>query len=128
MEEAMESNQLTRCEAEVMDVVWARESVTVQDVVDSIQRDLAYTTVMTTLKILEQKGFVRRGRKRGRAYLYSPLVSRESVSCSMARELTDRLFGGSLKSLVLSLVQTSDIASDDLAELRSAIETVESLP
>lgn len=55
----MDCNQLTRCEAEVMDIVWWFEPVTVQDVVDRIKRDLAYTTVMTTLKILEEKGGVR---------------------------------------------------------------------
>jgi predicted transcriptional regulator len=117
---------LTRCEAEVMEVVWTRKAATVQDVVDSIRRPLAYTTVMTTLKILEDKGFVERGEKRIRAYVYRPIVSRESVRRHMARDLAERLFGGSVKSLVLSLVHTEQITSHDLAELRAAIESLES--
>jgi predicted transcriptional regulator len=122
----METSQLTRCEAEVMEVVWTRKAATVQDVVDSIRRPLAYTTVMTTLKILEDKGFVERGEKRIRAYVYRPIVSRESVRRHMARDLAERLFGGSVKSLVLSLVHTEQITSHDLAELRAAIESLES--
>jgi predicted transcriptional regulator len=122
----METSQLTRCEAEVMEVVWTRKAATVQDVVDSIRRPLAYTTVMTTLKILEDKGFVERGEKRIRAYVYRPIVSRESVRRHMAFDLAERLFGGSVKSLVLSLVHTEQITSHDLAELRAAIESLES--
>ena len=122
----MKPNQLTRCEAEVMDVVWSRKCVTVQDVVDNIKRELAYTTVMTTLKILEEKEFVQRGVKRGRAYVYHSIVSRESVRRNMVQELAERLFGGSVKSLVLSLVQAEEITPNDLAEMRSAIEFLES--
>ena len=121
----MGDNHLTPCEAEVMGVVWQRTSATVQDVVDKIPRPLAYTTVMTTLKILEDKGFVRRGAKRGRAYLYYPAFSRDSVRQSMAASLADRLFGGSVKSMVLSLIETESISAADLSELRSAIQTIE---
>ena len=63
----MKNSTLTPCEAEVMNVVWSRDSVTVQDVVDAIPRQLAYTTVMTTIRILEEKGFLKRAGKLGRA-------------------------------------------------------------
>src|SRR5262249_22650727 len=116
---------LTACEAEVMNVVWARSAVTVQDVVDAIPRELAYTTVMTTLKILEDKGFVKRGEKRGRAYVYRALVSSESASGTTAHAMADRFFDGSVKSMVLSLIKTRQITSDDLAELRDAIDALE---
>jgi predicted transcriptional regulator len=76
----MSKRSLTTCEAEAMNVVWAKQNVTVQDVVNAIPRPLAYTTVMTTMKILEEKGFICRGEKRGRAYVYRPLVSCESAS------------------------------------------------
>lgn len=112
--------QITKCEAEVMDVVWERECVTVSDVVESLDRDLAYTTVMTTLKILEEKKIVSRGKKIGRAYTYRPAVSREQARQGMVRELADRLFGGSVQSLVLSLVSSKDISADDIAELKKA--------
>lgn len=121
----MRTQSLTPCEAEVMNVVWSHNDVTVQDVVDAMPRALAYTTVMTMLKILEDKGFVERGKKRGRAYVYRPIVSSESVSRSTLRDTANRFFGGSVKSLVLSLIKTNQITSDDLAELRAAIDSLE---
>lgn len=115
----------TACEAEVMNVVWAQGAVTVQDVVDEIPRQLAYTTVMTTLKILEDKGFVARGEKRGRAFVYRALVSCESASRNTLSEFADRFFDGSVKSMVLNLIKTRQITADDLAELREAIDSLE---
>ena len=121
----MRNLSLTPCEAEVMNVVWSRGAVTVQDVVDCIPRTLAYTTVMTTMKILEDKGFIARGTKRGRAYVYRALVSCESASRSTVSELADRFFDGSVKSLVLSLIKTRQISCEDLTELREAIDSLE---
>jgi predicted transcriptional regulator len=108
-----------------MNVVWSRGAVTVQDVVDAIERPLAYTTVMTTLKILEDKGFVARGEKRGRAFVYRPIVSSESASNRTVNELADRFFDGSVKSMVLSLIKTRQITSSELDELRAAIDALE---
>ncbi len=121
----MQNLTLTACEAEVMNVVWSRDSVTVQDVVDAIPRELAYTTVMTTMKILEDKGFIARGRKRGRAYCYSPLVSCETVSTNTVNEMANRFFDGSVKSMMLSLIKTHQISPEDLAELRATINSLE---
>jgi BlaI family transcriptional regulator, penicillinase repressor len=121
----MSNLPLTACEAEVMNVVWPREAVTVQDVVDAIPRPLAYTTVMTTMKILEDKGFISRGEKRGRAYVYRPLVSYESASRNTVSVLANRFYEGSVKSLVLSLIKTKQISTNDLIELREAIDSLE---
>lgn len=121
----MRNLSLTACEAEVMNAVWSQESVTVQDVVDAIPRRLAYTTVMTTMKILEEKGFVAKHEKRGRAFVYRPLVTCESVSRSTVGEMANRFFDGSVKSMVLSLIKTRQITPDDLAELRAAIDSLE---
>jgi predicted transcriptional regulator len=116
---------LTPCEAEVMNAVWSQNSVTVQDVVNAIPRELAYTTVMTTMKILEEKGFIARGKKRGRAYTYDALVSCEAASSTTVTEMADRFFDGSVKSMVLSLIKGQQITADDLAELRRAIISLE---
>lgn len=116
---------LTRCELEVMDVVWANGHATVQDVVDSLDRPLAYTTVMTTLKILETKRIVTRKSKVGRAYVYAPLVSREDVSRAMAGHLMDSLYDGSLKSFVLSLIDPKSTSRSEIQELKRAIRTLE---
>ncbi|WP_299459497.1 BlaI/MecI/CopY family transcriptional regulator [uncultured Gimesia sp.] len=116
---------LTKCELEVMDVVWRKGRATVQDVVDSLERPLAYTTVMTTLKILDESRRVVRRRKEGRAYVYEPVVSREKISRSMTDDLTKRLFGGSVKSLVLSLFESDSMSQSDIEELKQAIQSLE---
>ena len=121
----MQNLTLTACEAEVMNVVWSRDAVTVQDVVDAIPRELAYTTVMTTMKILEDKGFIARGNKRGRAFSYIAVVSCEAVSTNSVNEMANRFFDGSVKSMVLSLIKTNQISNEDLAELRATINSLE---
>lgn len=121
----MKTQTLTACEAEVMNVVWSRDQVTVQDVVDAIPRELAYTTVMTTMKILEDKGFIARGKKIGRAYSYKALVSCASASSTTANEMANRFFDGSVKSMVLSFIKTQQITAEELAELRDAIVELE---
>jgi predicted transcriptional regulator len=80
---------------------------------------------MTTMKILANKGFISRGEKRGRAYVYRARVSSESASGHTATELASRFFDGSVKSMVLSLIKTRRISAADLAELRAAIESAE---
>jgi len=117
--------RLTRCELEVMDVVWRKRRATVQDVVDALDRSLAYTTVMTTLKILEEKRRVVKRVKQGRAYVYEPIVTRQEVGQSMAGELTRSLFHGSVKSLVLNLLETESMSQADIEELKNAVESLE---
>ena len=121
----MREYRLTRCELEVMDVVWRRGRATVQDVVDALDRSLAYTTVMTTLKILEQKRRVLKRVKQGRAYVYEPIVTRQEVGQSMAGELTRHLFRGSVKSLVLNLLDRQALSPADIEELKQAIASLE---
>tara|TARA_R110002111_G_scaffold247140_2_gene310069 strand:+ start:80325 stop:80699 length:375 start_codon:yes stop_codon:yes gene_type:complete len=116
---------LTKCELEVMDVVWRKGRATVQEVMDSLERPLAYTTVMTTLKILDESRKVVRRKKEGRAYVYEPAVSREKISRSMTDDLTRRLFGGSVKSLVLSLFESDSMSQSDIEELKQAIQLLE---
>lgn len=121
----MAKHTLTKCELEVMEVVWSRGRVTVQDVVDALERPLAYTTVMTTLGILDEKRNVVRRTKDGRAYVYEPIVSRDAVRRSMVGELTESLFGGSVKSLMLSLIDPDTMSEADIAELKRAIKAAE---
>lgn len=120
--------ELTKCEAEVMDIVWDKQCVTVNDVVDAISRDLAYTTVLTTMKILEDKKFIRRGPKQGRALTYTPAVSRERVREGMLKSLIDQLFGGSARSVVLSLMKSDAVSLEDIEALRLASERLDEKP
>jgi BlaI family penicillinase repressor len=120
-----EPGMLTAAEAEVMNVVWDHSEVTVSDIVERLPRALAYTTVMTTVGILEEKGCVKKNGKRGRAYLYQPLISRDDAQGVMSHEVARRLFRGSVKSLVLNLVRDDAISADDLSELKKMIESLE---
>jgi predicted transcriptional regulator len=126
MSNSIDRAVLTAAEAEVMNVVWSRPEVSVSDIVDGLTRSLAYTTVMTTVRILQEKGFVENCGKRGRAFLYRAIVDRERVRGSMSHEIADRLFGGSVKALVLNLVKDETISVDDLAEVKRMIEEIES--
>lgn len=120
-----ETAMLTAPESEVMNVVWDHQPVAVADIVEKLPRALAYTTVMTTVRILEEKGFLRQDGKRGRAFLYRAVVGRHAASESMTHEVARRLYGGSVKSLVMNLVQDDAISSDDLADIKQIIERLE---
>jgi len=121
----MQNYQPTKCELEVMNIVWDKGAVSVQDVVDSLDRSLAYTTVMTTLKILDEKRGAVRKTKRGRAYIYEPVITREEVRRNVAAEMTETLFSGSVKSLVLSLIAPSSASDLDVQDLKDAIAELE---
>ena len=125
MNTRLESRMLTAAEAEVMNVIWDHAPVAVADVVERLPRSLAYTTVMTTVNILEEKRFAFKCGKRGRAFLYRATVDREEACGSMSHEIARRLFGGSVKSLVMNLVRDEGISAADLAEVKQIIESLE---
>lgn len=127
-EAMMESRRLTPYELEIMDVVWRLGEATVQDVCDGLTRPLAYTSVMTTMSLLESKKQALERTKRGRAFVYRPKVTREQVSKTMLTEMRDALFGGSLPSLMLNLISEGELSRDDVAALRSALNELEQEP
>ena len=116
---------LTAPEAEVMNVMWSIGEAAVSDVVARLPRELAYTTVMTTMRILEDKGFIEKSGKRGRAFLYVAAVEKSAVRESMTHEIANRLFGGSVKSLMLNMISDANVGSEDLAEIKQMIEQLE---
>ncbi len=115
--------QLTPLELEIMKVLWAASPATVQAVQQALHVDppLAYTTVQTMLNVLYRKGKVKRT-LRGRAYEYTPVVSREKAAGAAIRDMIDRLFGGSAEGLVMSLVESRHLAPEKLARLSKLIE------
>lgn len=121
----MQHRRLTHCELEIMDVVWREGEATVQQVCDGLSRPLAYTTVMTTLSLLERNKKVLSRRKSGRAYMYRAVVSRDEVSRNLISELRDLLFGGSTPSLVLNLVEDESVSKDDIRALQTALRELE---
>lgn len=122
----MPTRQLTRCELEVMEIIWRRGRSTVQEVADELERPLAYTTVMSTINTLDKKGSIRRCGKTGRAIIYEAVVSRDEVEQAMVADLAGALYGGSAKAMVISLLGNSAMTPEDIAELRSAIAQLES--
>src|ERR1043166_1242154 len=88
-------------ELQIMNVIWGRGRVTVRDVYESLleRRRVAYTTVMTMMNILEEKGFLRRVPGADRAYIYEPAKTRNAVMRAMVNEFIERVFGGSANPL-----------------------------
>ena len=114
---------LTEQELEIMKVVWERESLTVRDVYETLRarRQIAYTTVMTMMRILERKGHLKVSRA-DRAYVYRPSRPRQRVLGEMVREFVDRVFGGAAEPLVQHLVRDRHLTEDDLREIAAQLK------
>lgn len=119
------SLNLTEAEQRLMEVLWEKGSATVAEVAESLPRklDLAYNTVLTTLRILEEKGYVRHTKpKDGRKFLYTPVVSREQASHSALRHLLSRFFGNSAEALVLNLLDDEKLSPAERNRIRNLLK------
>jgi predicted transcriptional regulator len=114
---------LTKNELEIMQIVWELGRVTVRDVYEKLleRRKVAYTTVMTMMKILEQKGFLTKNGAE-RAYLYEAARPKKQVVKGMVRDFIDRVFDGSARPLLLHLVEDRRLSEKDLNELRRLLK------
>jgi len=103
----------------IMSVLWDRGEATSSEVHEALraERGLAYTTIATMLRKMEDKGIVAH-RAEGRQFVYRPTVSEDQVRRSMVGELVERLFGGDPKALVAHLVSENEIDAGELSELR----------
>jgi BlaI family transcriptional regulator, penicillinase repressor len=113
------SPTLTAHELELMRIVWRHDTaVTVRDVYEEIRarRPIAYTTVMTSMKTLEQKGHLK-ATQQDRAHLYRPAKPKQQVIRAMVREFVDRVFNGSPGPLVAHLVEDDRLSEDELREI-----------
>ncbi len=110
---------LTAQELEIMKVVWRSGASTVRDVYETLleRRKIAYTTVMTMMNILEQKGYLKKSSK-DRAYVYQATRPQKQVIRGMVREFVDRVFNGSAEPLLLHLVEDRRVSEQDLEEIR----------
>ena len=108
-----------------MHVLWQKGEGTVQEVCDQLGRPLAYTTVMTTLRLLHSKKKVLKRVKRGRAHVYQPIVSREDVSSSVIRDMQTVLFGDRLPTLMLNLLENGNFTPADVESLKAALDKLE---
>ena len=117
---------LTPQELAIMKVVWNLEKATVRDVYEALreQRSIAYTTVMTMMKILEEKGYLKRARLE-RAYVYRPTRPRQQVLGAMVRDFVDRVFDGAASGLLVQLAKDGKLPKDERQHIRRLIEEMD---
>jgi len=120
------SKTLTDQELEIMKVVWERQTTTVRDVYEALleRRKVAYTTVMTMMKILEQKGYLIRNQV-DRAYVYRPAEPKNRVIRAMVRDFVNRVFNGSAEPLLVHLIEDRRLSRKDLEEIAHMIRRKE---
>lgn len=105
-----------------MKIVWDRERATVRDVYETLleRRKIAYTTVMTMMKILEDKKYLKKSQE-DRAYIYKPAKPKKQVIRGMVREFVDRVFNGSAEPLLLHLIEDERLNKKELDEIARLI-------
>ena len=118
-----QSETLTQAELRIMNVLWLKGSGTVQSILDSLpaQPALAYNSVLTTVRVLERKGYIEHS-KDGRAHVYVPLVGRQDATRSEIRHLVSRFFKNSHEQLVLNVLEDQGIDTKELDRLRSMLD------
>ena len=120
------SQTLTEAELRLMNVLWQKGSATVQQVLDTLpsRPALAYNSVLTTIRILENKGYVKHV-KDGRAHVYMPLVGRKEATRFEIRHLVNRFFKNSHEQLVLNILQDDSIDEAELRKIREMLDRQE---
>jgi predicted transcriptional regulator len=119
------SKTLTEAELRLMEVLWVRGTATVAEVMSSLPPPpIAYNSVLTTMRILEQKGFVAH-EEAGRAFVYHPLVARDTAAQTAVGHLVSRFFENSSGSLALRLIESERPSDDELSRLKTLIERYE---
>ena len=114
---------LTRGESEVMRVLWKRGQATVNEVVEEYTRPVAYTTVLTVLRVLEEKGYVAHDKEpAGKAHVYRPIVDEHRAQRSHLRDLLERLFSGRPDEMVNGLLDNERLTRADLEALSKRID------
>jgi BlaI family transcriptional regulator, penicillinase repressor len=122
------SPTLTEAELRVMEVLWRLKTATVAEVTDALPPPpLAYNSVLTTLRILEQKGHVTHD-EAGRAFVYRPLIARDAAAGSAVKNVVEKFFGNNAGELALRLIESERPSDVELARLRSLIERYEEGP
>jgi predicted transcriptional regulator len=123
------SNTLTEAELRIMRILWTRGESLVSDLVGAMPEStpLAYTSVLTTVRILERKGYVRH-RQEGRAFVYSPCIAEHEARQSEVRHVLGRFFGNSRERLLLTLLGDDDVTPGELRRLKQAVAEAEAAP
>ena len=120
------SSLLTEVELELMTIIWRRQQATVNEVLAELPkgRDLAYTSVSTILRILEQKG-VLKAQKEGRGHLYIPLLTKNDFEKRTVKHVVDKVFDGTPVALVRRLLGSVALDAEELAEIKRLLAAQE---
>jgi BlaI family penicillinase repressor len=113
--------QFTDRELDIMTVLWDLGGATATEVQAKLDDPLAYNTVLTMLRILEEKGFVRH-EEQGRAFRYIPKVARKTAKASAVKRLVQKLFDGEARLLATELMASRSLSDDDLRELKALLD------
>ena len=115
--------ELTENELQIMKIIWEKNSTTVRDVYEELlkHRKIAYTTVMTVMGVLEQKGHLKKTAK-GRAYVYSPAHPQNEVVRTMVRDFVQRLFNGMSKPLLVHMIEDGKLTEAELDEVKKELK------
>lgn len=113
---------LTETELELMTLLWKLGEGTVSDVLQQLpkERELAYTSVSTILRILEQKGILKTS-KEGRGHVYTPQIKKSDYEIKTVKHVVERVFDGTPMALVRQLLDTTQLNEDDIKELKKLI-------
>ena len=111
---------LTNGEHRIMEVIWAKGSATVADVVEALKGEDAYTTILTLMRILKAKGYLT-SRKEGRAFVFVPKVDRDTVARKAVNQLLSKFFAGSPSELVLSFLREEELTPEELEAIKRKI-------
>ena len=117
------SSTLTEAELRLMEVLWQKGPATVHSIMEALPPKpvLAYNSVLTTIRILEKKGYVQHV-KEGRAHLYMPLVGRQEASRFEIKNLVGRFFKDSHELLLLNILEDKSISADELSRLKQLVQ------
>ncbi|NNC38241.1 MAG: BlaI/MecI/CopY family transcriptional regulator [Acidimicrobiales bacterium] len=117
------SKTLTLAEQRIMNVLWSKGEASVREITEDLSKDhdLAYTTVLTTTRILADKGYVG-FRKNGRTHIYAPLISRKAERTSAVSNMLRNLFDGSPRALAQHLIEEDKLTPEDIQALRNLLD------
>src|SRR5437016_7509565 len=115
------SSGLTNAEHRIMEIIWAKGSATVADVVEALHGRDAYTTILTLMRILKAKGYLST-RKEGRAFVFEPKVDRDTVARKAVHQLLSKFFAGSPSELVLSFLREEQLTPQELDAIKKKIK------
>jgi predicted transcriptional regulator len=118
------ATMLTNAEHRIMEVIWARGSATVAEVVEALKGKDAYTTILTLIRILKAKGYLS-SRKEGRAFVFTPAVDRDTVRRKAAHQLLSKFFSGSPSELILSFLRDEELTPTELDQIKEKILNAE---